>query len=155
MRPTLLRLVFIACVFAAHSVADAPLHRLMIASDADFEVLPANGYTGKAPLSIFPLSARMQTALRERVRPRVAAADYATGILIRTKNPNAAIQQVLAQIGQQSGRDLVAVHNSNTQKIQPTVIQLALDAHSVWCLLLTPRESDTFLLTCTYVIDER
>lgn len=89
-------------------------------------------------------------------RKTIRAADYAVGVKIATKDPQRALQEVVGQIHDSTGRPLGKFMNSALTEIAPVAMLMAVDADSVWFIVLTPRgEPDTYTLTCAYLIDER
>jgi hypothetical protein len=85
---------------------------------------------------------------------KAVAADSQTGIKIKTKDPGSAIQGIGRQIAQQTGLALRSTINSSLGEIAPTVVLQACSETAVITLVLVPKD-DSFILTCSYVIDER
>lgn len=129
--------------------AAAPLYRTKITSTKTFEVMAGTG------LNFYPFSEQMGGTMNGKSRRRIIAADYEAGVVIKTKEPAAAIQQVLGQISKQTGLMLTTHFNSNLEQIAPATLLQAFSDTSVITLLLTPKGEDVFALACAYAIDER
>lgn len=106
-------------------------------------------------LSLSPLSENASKALNRTKTRKIIAADYASEILIKTTEPNMALQDILGQITEQTGLMLSAVMNTTLDKIAPVATLQGLSDTSVINLLLTPKEPDLYILTCSYAIFTR
>lgn len=134
---------------AAIARADAPLYQVKLTSTKTFEV-PAG-----AGIDLYPLSERMGAGMRQASARKIVAADYATGTVLKTKQPASAIQEVLSQITRQTGLKLTATFNTALEQIAPNTLVQAFSETAVITLVLTPKGGDEFALTCIYTIDER
>lgn len=105
-------------------------------------------------MHIYGLSERAKPVMRAH-RSRIIAADYATGTVIRTADPQLAIQELCGQLAAQAELSLGRVTNSAMGSIAPSFLIMAFDEKSVWHLLLTPRdEAETYMLSVSCLIDE-
>lgn len=131
-------------------VADQPLHRIVLKSDASFETVAK-----KPVLDIYPASVAMKRVFSNSSRKTIEAATCTSGIEIKTKAPREAVLEILGQIAAQTNRPLGKFIDTRTaQQLAPATALMAWDSESVWFLLLTPKSGpDTYLLTCSYLID--
>jgi hypothetical protein len=143
------KVVFVfLCILAAEIArAEGPLYSVKLTSTETFEVAAGTG------ISIYADSE--QFGIRKASERKIVAAGYVTGIVIKTKVPASAIQDVNFQIARQTGLKLLATVNAGLEQIAPTTLLLAFSETAVITLVLTPKGGDEFSLTCSYVIDER
>jgi len=120
-----------------------------LTSTKTFEVLAG------AEIDFYPLSERMGAGMRQASTRKIVAADYATGTVLKTKQPASAIREVLSQISRQTGLKLTATFNTALEEIAPNALVQAFSETAVITLVLTPKGGDEFALTCVYAIDER
>lgn len=145
-----LKLLFLFLALISISLADEPICRIELKRCASFEVLGLN------VIDVYPVSAGMRKVVAAGSRKTIRAADYAVGIRIATRNPQRALQDIVRQIYDSTGRPLGKFMNSALEQIAPVTMLMAADADSVWFLVLTPRgEPDVYTLTCAYLIDEK
>jgi hypothetical protein len=147
-------IVSIIVLFALCTIlrADEALHHIELKSCANFEVISPLGI-----ISVFPVSERMQRVVQAGNRKTIIAADYSVGVILRTKKPQLALQSIVKQIHEQTGRPLGTFMNGSLDQMAPSAMLIATDADSVWCLVLTPKgdQPDTYLLSCGFVIDRK
>lgn len=144
-------LLAVFCFLATLSAwADEPIYRITLRSTPSF-TLPTGDYN----LSLFPLSERASKALNQNKTRKLLAADSKTGILIKTSRPIVALQGIQRQLAEQSGLVLGKVMNSSLDEIAPVTLLPGFSDTSVINLLLTPKDTDTYILTISYIIYER
>lgn len=155
MRPKPELLLLLCLVAVAHRLpaADA-LYSVKIAASPSFEVVTATNVFGQ--LSMYPFSEMMAKGMQKPGGRKVIAADYAAGfVCIRTKEPSVAVQDIANQITRQTGLMLRKHVNSSLAVIAPTTILQAFSDTAVITLVLTPKEPDVYLVSCSYLIEER
>ncbi|MBX3737569.1 MAG: hypothetical protein KF715_12805 [Candidatus Didemnitutus sp.] len=147
----LISLLVFVCATCVRLCADQPIHVVNLKTCPEFELLP-----GHSQIYVYPLSERMKRVTKDGSRPRLAAADYSVGVALKTAKPNLALQAIVRQIWEQTGRKLGKFVNSTVEQMKPATMLMAVDGNSVWCLVLTPKtdQPDTYLLSCGFVIDE-
>lgn len=124
-----------------------PLHTFTLKSEDSFAV------EGSGQISIYGLSELMKSGFSEK-RPSIVAAGHTVGPLIRTKDPNLAVQKLLGQISTQSGLRLSAVHDTFfAPNISPAVVLMGVSTKSVWHIILAPKGDGLYRLGITCVID--
>ncbi len=128
--------------------AEEPIVSVSLADGSSFTV------EAQPQITLFGLSERAKPMMQVRHNRPIAVAGYATGTVIRTGDPRMAVQEILHQIAEQSGRELVRIWDSRITAIEPTTLILAVGEKSVWNLLLTPKDEGTFVLSLTCLIDE-
>ena len=155
MRPKS-ELLLLICLLAAAPLlrAEGALYSVKIAAAPSFEVVAAPNIYGQ--LSMFPFSEMMAKGMQKPGGRKVIAADYAAGfVCIRTKEPSVAVQDIANQITRQTGLMLKKHVNSALAVIAPTTILQAFSDTAVITLVLTPKEPDVYLVSCSYLIEER
>ena len=65
------------------------------------------------------------------------------------------MQEILRQISEQTALSLGSFSNSVLTAAEPSVILMAAGETSVWTIILTPKEADTYVLSVTYLFDEK
>jgi hypothetical protein len=144
-----LSLVFVCAVWARLG-ADQPLHVVTLKNCAEFELVSA-----PAKISVYPISDAMKRVTTTGSRPTLAAASYDVGVTVKTANPSQALQALVQQVAEQTGRKLAKFFDTRLSAMKPVTMLMAVDGNSVWCFVLTPKaeQPDTYLLSCGYVID--
>lgn len=141
-----------ALVAGLNLVAAEALHTVKLQQCAEFEVVSPLGW-----ISVFPVSEGMQRVVAGGSRKTILAADYSVGVIVKTENPSRALQAILRQIHEQTGRPLAKFINSSLGQMAPSAMLMAADADSVWSLVLTPKEGQpgNYVLSCGFVIDRK
>jgi hypothetical protein len=146
-------LAIVAVIIAGVNVcADEAIHTIKLKSCAEFEVMSPLGW-----ISVYPVSEGMRRVVSAGSRKTIVAADYSVGVILKTDKPGLALQAVVRQIHEQTGRPLGKFINSSLGQMAPSAMLMATDADSVWCLVLTPKgdQPNTYLLSCGFVLDGR
>lgn len=131
--------------------AIAPLYNVKITPTKTFEFVAEPNTSDQ--LSFYPLTDFMRKPGGGR---KVVAANYVTSLpAIRTETPAVAAQEILNQIGQQTGLMLRKYLNSTLTRVAPGALVQAVSDTAVITLVLTPKEKDLFWVACAYVIEER
>ena len=134
---------------AAWAHAENALYRITFKDGPGFQVI--SGQT----VSIFGLPEPARNAIRRSRNRPIAAADYISGTVIQTSQPQAAVQEIVRQISDQTSLSLGTFSNSITTAAKPSVILMAAGENSVWNFCLTEKQTDTYVLTISYLIDEK
>lgn len=104
--------------------------------------------------AIYPLSARAKPIVQKSHRRAISAADYQCGVEIKTKDPKVAIQEVMHNLSESSGLSLGTFYNSKTTILEPVMFLMAASEKSVWNIVMTPKDADTYTICFSYLIDE-
>lgn len=148
----LIVILFVALWASLNLAAADALHTIKLQSCAEFEVVSPLGW-----ISVFPVSEGVQRVVAGGSRKTILAADYSVGVIVKTEQPSRALQAIVRQIHEQTGRPLAKFVNSNLGQMAPSAMLMASDADSVWCLVLTPKEGQpgNYVLSCGFVIDRK
>lgn len=151
MRFPLVCMMLTLAVTAAGAEPLTALHRIILEPTATYQIVSSSH-----SFDVFPLSQRLHDALQQGNGRAVQAADFATAITLRTKDPTRAVQEIVQQIAKSTQRRLGVFRNSGTPTIAPAVMVMASDSNSVWFVVLTPAKDapDTFALAVAYFIDD-
>lgn len=103
--------------------------------------------------AIYPLSEHAAPVLRQSTGRNIVAADYLTGVRLKTGNPDAAAQVILAQIADATGQTLAPFWNSRISDAKPATVLTGIGAHSVWSVFISPGTDDSYVATISYVIE--
>ncbi|WP_162525368.1 hypothetical protein, partial [Rariglobus hedericola] len=104
--------------------------------------------------SIYPLSERAMPLMQTSTERKIVAADYITGIKIKTGNPDAAAQMILGQISDATKRKLAPFWNSRLKEAKPSIILSGIGKNSVWSIFISPADGGDYIVTISYVIEE-
>ncbi len=144
-----LLLLLVLGVLSKSAFAQEALHKIALKSGTAFELISGN------QLAIFPLSERTKELIQKGRNRPIIAADYTSGTVIKTTQPKTAVQEILRQISEQTALSLGSFSNSVLTAAEPSVILMAAGETSVWTIILTPKEADTYVLSVTYLFDEK
>jgi hypothetical protein len=145
----------LACTLAvAGAAASGPPYTVELKAGRTFDVVTGPGLGSR--LSFF---ARSMSATRPNNAPagrNTVSNGYQYNIRIRSKEPATAVQEIFAQISQQTGLMFTRYLDGGLPAaIAPAVLMQGYSETSVFNLFLLPKANDEYLLVCSYVIDER
>lgn len=109
-------------------------------------------FMGERDVVIYPLSERAKPMVESNLQRHVKAADYASGIIVKTDKPEQAAQEILHQISTQTGEKIGPFQNSVLKKAAPTAILMGASKTSVWQVVLSPAQKGDYVLTISYLI---
>jgi hypothetical protein len=128
--------------------AQTPLFKVALTGDTTFQLESGGTFT------VYPLGERMRPIVQESRRRLILAVDYATGTRIRTLKPGLAVQNILQQIGAQTGLSLGSFIDTTAAAGGVTIVT-GVSERSVWTVVLTSAGRDTYNVTISYVIDAK
>lgn len=111
-------------------------------------------FTEQQEFTIYPLSERAMPAIQASLQREVVAADYLTGIKIKTNDPRNAAQTILGQISENIGQKLAPFWNSRLEITKPAAILTGAGKYSTWTIFITPAEGGDYWVTVSYVIEK-
>jgi len=147
MKTVLLVLVLLAGGYAAR--AENALYTIGLKPSSNFEIL-AGGQ-----VAVYPLSEKMKPMVQQSRKRAIVAADYDCGTTIKTAQPKLAVQEIMREIAGQTGLSLGNFFNSRLVAAEPTVILMGVGENSVWHVILTSKGEGVYVLTVSYLIDEK
>ena len=106
-------------------------------------------------IAIYPASERMKPMLESNLQKKVKAADHISGIIIRTENPDMAIQDIFNQMSEKTGDKIGRVWNSVLKKASPTRILMGVNKSATWYIVISPAPDGDYVLTISYLIEEK
>lgn len=135
-------------LFAASAFGQTALHKIKFTDDK-FVSFPA-----RQTYAIYPLSERAMPAMQANTGRKVIAADYITGIKIKTANPEAAAQTILSQIADSTQVKLGPFWNSRLSEAKPSTMLTGIGKNATWSIFISPAEGGDYIATLSYVIEE-
>lgn len=144
MKP-LLTLFILALSFIAR--AQEPVYQITFDDTENMKFL------GEHEITIFPVSGRVKNLLDSDLEKNVIAADHKSGIIISTKHPDRAVQEVLNQVSVKTGVKISHISSSVLKKASPTAIAMGASKFSTWYIVLSPGEEGDHVLTISYLIE--
>jgi len=141
-------LFILSLLFSASVFGQAALHEIRFKDDK-FVM-----FTGPKKFTIYPLSERAMPMMRTNTGRKIIAADYITGIKIKTENRDAAAQAILGQVSDAIKSKLGPFWNSRLIEAKPSAMLTGIGKNSVWTILISPAEGGDYIATISYVIEE-
>lgn len=111
-------------------------------------------FVGERAVTIYPASERMKPMLESSLQKKIKAADHLSGIIIRTENPDLAIQDIMNQMSEKTGDKIGRVWSSVLKKASPTRIIMGVNKSATWYLVLSPAPDGDYVLTISYLIED-
>lgn len=143
-----LPLFILSLLFAASAFGQTALHKIQFADDKFISFPEPRSY------AIYPLSERAMPAIQANTGRKIIAADYITGIKIKTANPDAAAQTILAQISDSTKVKLSPFWNSRLSEAKPATMLSGIGKNAIWSIFISPAEGGDYLATLSYVLEE-
>lgn len=112
-------------------------------------------FTENKSVTIFPVSERAKPMLEGNLQKKIKAADHISGILVKTDNPDMAIQEIMNQVSEKTGEKLGRIWNSKLKKADPARILMGANKSTTWYFVLSPAPDGDFVLTISYLIEEK
>ena len=141
-------LILFITSLAISTFAQEPIYKFSFDDTANAKFL------GERDVTIFPLSDRAKPILNKNRGRDVQAADYISGIVVKTENPDIAAQEIFNQLSEKTGETIGRSFNSITSKANPTQILMGYSKTSVWNLVLSPHPEGNYVLTISYLIEK-
>lgn len=145
MRPLLFTL---SLFFAASVFSQEALHQIQFIDHKFVSFIEPKKYT------IYLLSEPAMQMMRASTDRKIIAADYITGIKIKTDNPDAAAQMILGQISDATKIKLGPFWNSRLKEAKPSTILSSIGKNSVWSIFISPAKDGDYVVTISYAIEE-
>ena len=105
-------------------------------------------------VAIYPASERAKPFLETNIQKKIKAAGHQSGIMVKTENPDMAIQEILNQISEKTDEKISRIWNSVLTKANPTRILMGASKSTTWHLVLSPAPDGDYVLTISYLIEE-
>lgn len=105
-------------------------------------------------ITIYPASERVKPMLESNLQKKIKAADHVSGIMVKTENPDIAIQEIMNQVSEKTGEKLGRIWNSVLKKADPTRILMGASKSTTWHFVLSPVPDGDYVLTISYLIEE-
>ena len=134
--------------FASCAFGQTALHEIQF-TDHKFV-----SFTEPKKYSIYPLSERAMPMMQTSTERKIVAADYITGVKIKTENPDAAAQMILGQISDATKMKLAPFWNSRLKEAKPSTILSGIGKNSIWSIFISPAVDGDYVVTISYVIEE-
>lgn len=112
-------------------------------------------FVGERSITIYPASERMKPMLESNLQKKVMAADHISGIIIKTENPDMAIQEILNQMSEKTGEKIGRVWSSVLKKASPTKILMGVNKSATWYIVISPAPDGDYVLTISYLLEEK
>lgn len=111
-------------------------------------------FAGNKNVTIYPASERVKPMLESNLQKKIKAADHVSGIVVKTENPDMAIQEIMNQVSAKTDMKLGRIWNSNLKKADPVRILMGASKSTTWYFVLSPSPDGDYVLTISYLIEE-
>lgn len=112
-------------------------------------------FAGNKSITIYPLSERAKPTIESSLQKKVKAASHISGIMVTTKNPDMAMQEIMNQISEKTGVQLGGIWSSVLKNAEPTRILMGASKSTTWYFVLSPAPDGDYVLTISYLIEEK